>query len=284
MSLTSYNSACAKAERDRFCAVLTSKGKAEEESTLHLPIDVAPVYASVHEVQPLHFEEVSDTPQEALWDALMRTHHYLGYAVLETCVPRYSGKGQPPKKLRLKKGQPRCIAVSEIAHDPSLAWETVTITEGAKGPIKAQVARLRVIESRDRLPGRQYWLFLRRSLSDQKIKYAFSNSPANTQLKEMIRVSLLRWPIEQCFQEGKSEIGMDHYEHRSWPAWHRHMTFVFLAQLFLLRLRHHFKKNSNSHLAPNMPLDEGHPPSENVQQKVRPSNAPVLSKETLCRI
>jgi len=58
----------------------------------------------------------------------------------------------------------------------------------------------------------------------------------------MIRVSSLRWPIEQCFQEGKSEIGMDHYEHRSWPAWHRHMTFVFLAQLFLLKIRHILKK------------------------------------------
>jgi SRSO17 transposase len=49
---------------------------------------------------------------------------------------------------------------------------------------------------------------------------------------------------EQCFQEGKDQVGMDYYEHRSWPAWHRHMTYVFLALHFLLRLRLLFKKNS----------------------------------------
>ena len=76
-------------------------------------------------------------------------------------------------------------------------------------------------------------------------------------LQEMVRVSGLRWPIEQCFQEGKSEIGMDHYEHRSWDAWHRHMTFVFIAQLFLLRMRHHFKKKSSLDVAPGGAPDEG---------------------------
>ena len=54
----------------------------------------------------------------------------------------------------------------------------------------------------------------------------------------------MRWPIEQCFHEGKDQVGMDCYEHRSWPAWHRHMIFVFLALHFLLRMRLHFKKKS----------------------------------------
>ena len=104
------------------------------------------------------------------------------------------------------------------------------------------IARLRVVESRDGLPSHDLWLLLRRSLTDGQVKYAFSNAPVDIALREMIRVSGLRWPIEQCFQEGKSEIGMDHYEHRSWDAWHRHMTFVFLAQLFLMRVRHLLKK------------------------------------------
>ena len=46
------------------------------------------------------------------------------------------------------------------------------------------------------------------------------------------------------FEEGKSHLGMDHYEHRSWPAWHRHMIYVMLAMHFLFRLRQRFKKNS----------------------------------------
>ncbi len=71
----------------------------------------------------------------------------------------------------------------------------------------------------------------------------------DTPFDEMWHVCMMRWPIEQCFQEGKSELGMDHYEHRSWEAWHRHMTFVFIAHLFLLRVRHKFKKNSSTDTA-----------------------------------
>ncbi len=52
----------------------------------------------------------------------------------------------------------------------------------------------------------------------------------------------MRWPIEQCFEDGKKYLGMDHYEHRSWPGWHRHITYLILAQLLLLRLRLSSKK------------------------------------------
>jgi hypothetical protein len=63
-------------------------------------------------------------------------------------------------------------------------------------------------------------------------------------VEEMVRVSRYRWPVERSFQEGKGELGMDHYEQRSWPAWHRHMLFVCLAQLFLTRTRLSLKKAS----------------------------------------
>src|ERR1017187_298540 len=51
----------------------------------------------------------------------------------------------------------------------------------------------------------------------------------------------------------QSELGLDHYEHRSWTAWHRHIRLVFLAQLFLVRLQIKFKKNSRVDLAPGAP-------------------------------
>jgi SRSO17 transposase len=157
-------------------------------------------------------------------------------------TPAYSGFGRPHAKPRLKKGEPQSIPVARIAQDKALSWHTVTLGEGSKGPRRAMVARLRVVVTRDGLPAHDAWLFIKKSLGDDEIKYALSNAPKDTPLTEMIRVSSLRWPIEQCFQEGKSEIGMGHYEHRSWPAWHRHMTFVFLAQLFLLRIRIRLKK------------------------------------------
>jgi len=76
-----------------------------------------------------------------------------------------------------------------------------------------------------------------------------SNAPEHISLEEMSRVCILRWPIEQCFKEGKNEVGMDHYKHRSWSAWHRHMTFVFIAQLFLSRLRHTLKVSPRTNIA-----------------------------------
>lgn len=47
----------------------------------------------------------------------------------------------------------------------------------------------------------------------------------------------MRWPIESIFEEGKGEIGFDHYETRSWLGWHHHMLLTFLAHHFLVRLR-----------------------------------------------
>ena len=122
-----------------------------------------------------------------------------------------------------------------------LNWQTHKISEGEKGPIVAAFARVRVYLSAERTPESERWLLLRND-TNGKIKYALSNAPKDIPMKELVRVSGARWPIERCFQEDKSELGLDHYEHRSWPAWHRHMRLVFLAQLFLLRLQIKFKK------------------------------------------
>lgn len=157
-------------------------------------------------------------------------------------VPRYRGRGRRPTKPRVTRG--RAVPVSQIARAKTCPWTPVVLAEGAKGPIRAEVAALRVYPSRDGLPTpAPVWLFLRRT-EDGQVKYAFSNAPEDTPLAELCRAATLRWPIEQCFQDGKSQVGMDHYEHRSWPAWHRHMLYVFLALHFLLRLRLRFKKNA----------------------------------------
>src|SRR5439155_12010393 len=135
-----------------------------------------------------------------------------------------------------------------------LNWQTHKIAEGEKGPIVAAFARLRIYLSAERTAQSERWLLLRNDANGQ-IKYLLSNAPEETPMAELVRVSGARWPIERCFQEDKSELGLDHYEHRSWPAWHRHMRLVFLAQLFLIRLQSKFKKNSRVNLAPSAPVD-----------------------------
>lgn len=195
-------------------------------------------------------------------------------------VPASKGK-RPCTKARLKRGEPKAIAVSALMKDPALQWKTVTVADGAQGRIRANIARMRIVVSRDDLPGEDLWIFFRKSLADGQVKYALSNAPENIPLKEMIRVSALRWPIEQCFQEGKSEIGMDHYEHRCWDAWHRHMTFVFLAQLFMVRIRHRLKKKSGVDVAASGADTESCPSRTDVPTEIRPRDRAVLSETKL---
>ena len=161
----------------------------------------------------------------------------------EIGIPEYQGRGRPPSKKRVVSAH-RSYTVSELADSKELNWITVNLGEGAKGPLLAHVACLRVYPSRAGLPAEDpVWLIIRKR-TDGQIRYAFSNAPETITFQELCQASCQRWPIEQCFEEGKSHLGMDHYEHRSWPAWHRHMLYVMLAQHFLFRIRARFKKNS----------------------------------------
>ncbi len=150
--------------------------------------------------------------------------------------PAYQGRGPYPKKM---KPSTEPVSVAEIARGPSLCWETVNLGEGAKGPIIAQFTRLRVIEHNGGLPGQDLWLLLRMN-ADGEIKYMLSNAPEEITFEELIRVSQMRWTIEQLFQEGKSFLGLDEYEMRSYPGWHRHMALVNVTMHFLLKVRLEF--------------------------------------------
>jgi SRSO17 transposase len=140
----------------------------------------------------------------------------------------------------------RSLTVAELASEPIIRWQKVILAEGAKGPIATEVARVRVRDNRDGKPGLTQWLILRR-LEDGRLKYYLSNASALIAERTLWDTLVRRWPIEQCFEDGKKHLGMDHYENRSWKGWHRHMAYVSLAMLFLLRLRLGYKKNSNAH-------------------------------------
>lgn len=188
-------------------------------------------------------------PKEYYYFADVRSDTQVFLRKPKTHLPPYRGRGPRPKRLRLSSPHAQPRPVSALARSAQYPWKPVILGEGAKGPIVAQVKCLRVYPSRNGLPqDSSVWLFIRRN-PDGKTKFSFSNAPPDMPFSEICQASLLRWPIEQCFEEGKSELGMDQYEHRSWPAWHRHMIYVALGLHFLLRLRMEFKKNSSSHSA-----------------------------------
>ncbi len=93
------------------------------------------------------------------------------------------------------------------------------------------------------MPGKECWLFIRKD-ADGKIRYALSNAPEDIPLEEMIKISARRWTIKQLFKEGKSCLGMDSYEIRSYSGWHRHMALVFLVMHFLTYVRIEFGKKN----------------------------------------
>ena len=70
-----------------------------------------------------------------------------------------------------------------------------------------------------------------------KLAYVLVFAPNGTTLAEMAEAIGTRWTVEQCFQEGKGEVGLDHYEVRSWHGWYRHITLCMLAHALLVVLR-----------------------------------------------
>ena len=118
---------------------------------------------------------------------------------------------------------------------PADAWREACITEGSKGPILVQVAVCRVVATRGGMPGPDVWLVLRRGLEETaELKTYLSNAPADTPMATLIWLLGRRWPIELAIRECKDELGMDHYELRSWRGWHHHLTMTLLAHHFLV--------------------------------------------------
>jgi len=161
-------------------------------------------------------------------------------------VPKWSGHGRHPTRLRLSDTRKHPIPVKQLVQKiEKQDWTQALIKEGSKGPLICDFAFLRVTESRGGLPAAELWLIIRRNLVDpSEIKYFFSNAPLNTSLAEFVRISGMRWPIETIFEESKGEVGMDQYEMRSWKGWHHHMLLVSLAHHFLVRLRIQFQEQA----------------------------------------
>jgi SRSO17 transposase len=152
--------------------------------------------------------------------------------------------GRPRTKPRVVLQAPRPHEVRQLAAQlPRGAWKRYWIKEGSQGPMVAEFAFLRVTSIREQLPGPRVWLMLRRSLgTEPQLKFFFSNAPTTTAPCELAQLSGWRWPIETTFEEGKGEIGLDHYETRSWRGWHHQMAQSFMADYFLIPLRLKFKK------------------------------------------
>lgn len=117
-------------------------------------------------------------------------------------------------------------------------WAKVPLPRADGASVRAVALRVQASQrgSRWRQPGVGRWLLIEQ-LSDASFKYYLSNLPADTPLAELVRLAHQRWAIEQGYQQLKEELGLDHFEGRSWRGLHHHLTLCFLAFCFLTRLR-----------------------------------------------
>jgi SRSO17 transposase len=174
-----------------------------------------------------------------------------------TAVPPPTGKkGRRFTPVRLTPEAPPSVEVAAVAAQiPPEEWRPALIKEGTKGPLVAEVAFHRIVAVRDGLPGPAVWLVLRRSLgASPELKTFLCNALADVPGETLVWLLNMRWPIEQAIKECKEELGMDHYEVRSWRGWHHHLTRTFLAHHVLVRLRRQWGgKSTGAHRTAGSP-------------------------------
>ena len=119
---------------------------------------------------------------------------------------------------------------------PARAWRRLSVGAGAHGPRDYDWARVSIRISW--VPGRGHWLLARRKITEPgqapgEIAYYVCFGPRRSTLVDLAWIAGSRWRIEECFQQAKNEAGLDHYQVRSWRAWHAHITLSMLALAWL---------------------------------------------------
>jgi SRSO17 transposase len=122
------------------------------------------------------------------------------------------------------------------AQIPAAEWQRVTWADGTKGPLAARFAAVRVRPAKSR---GDRWLLCERSLADDERKYYLLNLDATATLPELVAIVRSRWPIEQQYRELKDELGIDHFEGRSYRGWTHHTVLTAIAFTFLQLERMH---------------------------------------------
>jgi SRSO17 transposase len=123
-----------------------------------------------------------------------------------------------------------------LATLPGEGWSRVSAGDGAKGPRWYDWCWLPL--AAPMAPEWRRWLLVRRSVNDPTDLAAYVvYARQDTSLEAVVRVAGTRWAVESCFEAAKSEVGLDHYEVRSWTGWFRHITLAMWALALLAVLR-----------------------------------------------
>ena len=150
-------------------------------------------------------------------------------------------RGRPPTRRYVAADTPQPVLVKQLAE--TLERTPLSWRQGTKGPLHAEFAWVRVWPAHRWQHGRAAddvpdlesearWLLVEWR-TDGSIRYALSNLPAETPMVHAVELWKSRWHVEQGYQQLKEELGLDHFEGRSWPGFHHHASMCFLAYGFL---------------------------------------------------
>lgn len=145
---------------------------------------------------------------------------------------------QRGRKRKDKRASLSPVQVSSLAQEPTVPWEWTSFGDTMEKTKKLRVIRTKSAagSERARYPVEEVWLYIRQA-ENSRIRSFFSNAPVDIEPAELDRVSGLRLSIKPCFDVSKRDLGMDHYEFRSWNAWHLHMLLVMMAHLFTTQIQ-----------------------------------------------
>ena len=157
-------------------------------------------------------------------------------------VPPYSGRGRPPTRPEQVRPGATSESVQQWAQNRSRDFRKVTWREGSKGKLASRFAAWRVRPAHKLSAGKEplaaCWLIVEWPEGEAApAKCFFSNMPEGTSLKRLVRTAKGRWWVEHSYKELKDELGLDHFEGRSWRGWQHHVTLVLLAYAFLVLQR-----------------------------------------------
>ena len=160
-------------------------------------------------------------------------------AVLYCAAAHDRKHGRPRRYPRLKaKNNPKVEVRNILAYSPrmrNLDWQDYYVKDGTKGPMVWQAKRILVyLPDEKGLPTRPHHLVVaRNALDHDEVKYFISNAPERTPVERLLRVAFTRWIIERAFEDSKTELGMDHFEVRSFLSIQRHLILSCMSHVFL---------------------------------------------------
>jgi SRSO17 transposase len=145
---------------------------------------------------------------------------------------------RPPRR-RAGRGAKRQVPFRRVdawaARQPESRWRRLAIRDGERGPLRVDAMTVRVRTKLERRLGPEERLVVMRTVeAEPRTHYALSNAGAEDSLEELVKARFARHKIEEVFEAAKQEVGLAHYEVRSWVGWHHHMTLSLLALWFLI--------------------------------------------------